>query len=94
MEFKDYYALLEVEPTADLKTIKTSYRRLARKYHPDVSTEANAETKFKEMAEAYEVLKDSDKRAEYDNLRLHPRRSPLLTIRTGLRWRIWSTFSG
>lgn len=71
MEFKDYYALLEVEPTADLKTIKTSYRRLARKYHPDVSTEANAETKFKEMAEAYEVLKDSDKRAEYDNLRLH-----------------------
>ncbi len=71
MEFKDYYALLEVDPTADLKTIKTAYRRLARKYHPDVSTDANAEAKFKEMAEAYEVLKDSERRAEYDNLRLH-----------------------
>lgn len=71
MEFKDYYALLEVDPSADLKTIKTAYRRLARKYHPDVSTEANAEIKFKQMAEAYEVLKDSERRAEYDNLRLH-----------------------
>ncbi|MDW8845135.1 curved DNA-binding protein [Erwinia sp. MMLR14_017] len=71
MEFKDYYALLEVEPSADLKTIKTAYRRLARKYHPDVSTEADAERKFKQMAEAYEVLKDSDRRAEYDLLRQH-----------------------
>lgn len=69
MDFKDYYAALGVEPTADLKTIKSAYRRLARKYHPDVSTEANAEAKFKDVAEAYEVLKDSGRRAEYDDLR-------------------------
>ncbi|WP_158780657.1 curved DNA-binding protein [Pantoea sp. BAV 3049] len=71
MEFKDYYALLEVDPSADLKAIKTAYRRLARKYHPDVSSEKDAESKFKEMAEAFEVLKDSEKRAEYDLLRQH-----------------------
>lgn len=69
MEFKDYYAILGVESNADLKAIKTAYRRLARKYHPDVSKEADAEKKFKEVAEAYEVLKDSDKRAEYDQIR-------------------------
>ncbi|CAI0906945.1 Curved DNA-binding protein [Serratia entomophila] len=71
MEFKDYYATMGVEPAADLKTIKTAYRRLARKYHPDVSTEEDAESKFKELAEAYEVLKDEERRAEYDQLRLH-----------------------
>ncbi|MEC5319398.1 curved DNA-binding protein [Brenneria populi subsp. brevivirga] len=71
MEFKDYYAALEVDPSADLKTIKTAYRRLARKYHPDVSAEPDAESKFKEVAEAYEVLKDSERRAEYDELRQH-----------------------
>lgn len=69
MDFKDYYAALGVEPTADLKTIKAAYRRLARKYHPDVSTEANAESRFKDVAEAYEVLKDTTRRAEYDELR-------------------------
>ncbi len=69
MDFKDYYAALGVDPTADIKTIKTAYRRLARKYHPDVSTEANAESKFKDVAEAYEVLKDTARRAEYDDLR-------------------------
>ncbi|XBS70179.1 curved DNA-binding protein [Acerihabitans sp. KWT182] len=73
MDFKDYYAALGVEPTADLKTIKTAYRRLARKYHPDVSTEPNAEGRFKDVAEAYEVLKDTDKRAEYDELRKYGR---------------------
>ncbi|WP_174847763.1 curved DNA-binding protein [Yersinia artesiana] len=71
MEFKDYYAVMGVEPTASLKEIKTAYRRLARKYHPDVSSEADAESKFKEVAEAYEVLKDAERRAEYDQLRLH-----------------------
>ena len=71
MEFKDYYATMGVEPNADLKTIKTAYRRLARKYHPDVSTEEDAESKFKELAEAYEVLKDEERRAEYDQIRLH-----------------------
>ena len=66
MEFKDYYATMGVEPNADLKTIKTAYRRLARKYHPDVSTEEDAESKFKELAEAYEVLKDEERRAGDD----------------------------
>jgi len=70
MEFKDYYLALGVEPTADDKTIKTAYRKLARLYHPDVSKHANAEEKFKEVAEAYEVLHSSEKRAEYDELRL------------------------
>ena len=56
MEFKDYYAVMGVEPTASLKEIKTAYRRLARKYHPDVSSEADAESKCKEVAEAYEDL--------------------------------------
>ncbi|MBF1994902.1 curved DNA-binding protein [Serratia symbiotica] len=71
MEFKDYYATMGVDPAADLKTIKTAYRRLARQYHPDVSTEKDAESKFKELAEAYEVLKDEERRAEYDQFRLH-----------------------
>lgn len=69
MEFKDYYKILGVEPDADNKAIKTAYRKLARQYHPDVSTEHDAETRFKEVTEAYEVLKSSDKRAEYDEMR-------------------------
>ncbi|MDT8428353.1 MAG: DnaJ C-terminal domain-containing protein [Pseudomonadales bacterium] len=69
MEFKDYYKILGLEPDTDEKAIKTAYRRLARKYHPDISKEPDAEKKFKEMAEAYEVLSDSNKRAEYDQLR-------------------------
>lgn len=69
MDFKDYYAALGVAPDADDKTIKTTYRKLARKYHPDVSKEPDAEEKFKEVAEAYDVLKDPQKRAEYDELR-------------------------
>ncbi len=68
MDFKDYYKILGVDSDADLKTIKSAYRRLARKYHPDVSTESGAENKFKEIAEAYAVLKDQSKRAEYDVL--------------------------
>lgn len=69
MEFKDYYKILGIEPEADAKAVKTAYRRLARKYHPDVSTEHEAEKRFKEVAEAYEVLSDETKRAEYDQLR-------------------------
>ena len=69
MEFKDYYNTLGVEPSADSKAIKSAYRKLARKYHPDVSKEEKAEEKFKEISEAYEVLKHVDKRAEYDELR-------------------------
>ncbi|MDP1932556.1 MAG: curved DNA-binding protein [Gammaproteobacteria bacterium] len=73
MDFKDYYKILGVETDADLKTIKTAYRKLARKYHPDVSTEHNAEKQFKEVAEAYEVLSDDKKRSEYDQLRKYGR---------------------
>lgn len=69
MDFKDYYALLGVEPDADAAAIKTAYRRLARKYHPDISKEKDAEAKFKDVAEAWQVLKDPDKRADYDQLR-------------------------
>ncbi|MCY4044138.1 MAG: DnaJ domain-containing protein [Cellvibrionales bacterium] len=73
MEFKDYYQILGVDETADDKTIKTAYRRLARKYHPDINKEKDAEDKFKEVAEAYDVLKDKEKRAEYDQLRQYGR---------------------
>ena len=69
MEFKDYYKILGVESGADDKAIKTAYRKLARKYHPDVSDHSEAEEKFKEVTEAYEVLRDSEKRAEYDEIR-------------------------
>lgn len=71
MELKDYYAIMGVKPTDDLKTIKTAYRRLARKYHPDVSKESDAEARFKEVAEAWEVLSDEQRRAEYDTLWAH-----------------------
>ncbi|HEY0286614.1 MAG TPA: curved DNA-binding protein [Pseudomonas sp.] len=69
MDFKDYYKTLGVEPTADEKAIKTAYRKLARKYHPDVSKEKDAEEKFKEANEAYEVLGSAEKRAAYDDIR-------------------------
>ncbi|RZA10930.1 MAG: J domain-containing protein, partial [Lysobacteraceae bacterium] len=69
MEFKDYYGILGVEPSAGEGEIKTAYRRLARKFHPDVSKEAGAEEKFKAINEAYEALRDPQKRAAYDQLR-------------------------
>ncbi|SUX37998.1 Curved DNA-binding protein [Cedecea davisae] len=71
MELKDYYAIMGVKPTDELKTIKTAYRRLARKYHPDVSKEPDAEARFKEVAEAWEVLSDEQRRAEYDQMWQH-----------------------
>jgi curved DNA-binding protein len=68
MEFKDYYEVMGVPRDATPDDVKRAYRRLARKYHPDVSKEPDAEERFKELGEAYEVLKDSDKRAAYDQL--------------------------
>lgn len=69
MEFKDYYAILGVPRGADEKEIKKAYRRLARKYHPDLNPgDKEAEKKFKEINEAYEVLSDPEKRKRYDEL--------------------------
>ena len=69
MQFKDYYDILGVKPDATDAEIKRAYRKLARKYHPDVSKEAGAEDKIKEVNEAYEALKDAERRGEYDQLR-------------------------
>jgi curved DNA-binding protein len=68
MDFKDYYATLGVSREASADEIKRAYRKLARKYHPDVSKEADAEARFKDVGEAYEVLKDPEKRGAYDRL--------------------------
>ena len=66
MEYKDYYEVMSVARDATQDDIKRAYRKLARKYHPDVSKESDAEGLFKEVGEAYEVLKDPEKRAAYD----------------------------
>src|SRR2546423_9089852 len=68
MKYKDYYKILGVERNAAEEDIKKAYRKLARKYHPDVSKEANAKEKFQEVSEAYETLRDKEKRAAYDSL--------------------------
>ncbi|UOG91005.1 MAG: DnaJ domain-containing protein [Candidatus Thiothrix sulfatifontis] len=68
MEYKDYYQVLGLTKEATQDDIKRVYRKLARKYHPDISKEVNAEEQFKEVGEAYEVLKDPEKRAAYDQL--------------------------
>jgi curved DNA-binding protein len=68
MKYKDYYKILGVERGASENDIKKAYRKLARKYHPDVSKEANAKEKFQEVSEAYETLRDKEKRAAYDSL--------------------------
>jgi curved DNA-binding protein len=68
MKYKDYYSVLGVARTASEAEIKGAYRKLARKYHPDVSKERDAEERFKDIAEAYQTLKDPEKRAAYDQL--------------------------
>lgn len=78
MEFKDYYSVMGVSRDATQDEIKRAYRKLARNYHPDVSKEPDAEARFKEIGEAYEVLKDPEKRVAYDQL--------------GSRWRAGQEF--
>ncbi|MCW8839412.1 MAG: DnaJ domain-containing protein [Gammaproteobacteria bacterium] len=68
MEYKDYYKILGIDRNASQGEIKRAYKKLARKYHPDVSKEADAETRFKEINEAYHALKDPQKRKAYDEL--------------------------
>ena len=68
MKYKDYYKILGVDRKASDDEVKKAYRKLARKYHPDVSKEANAKEKFQEVSEAYETLRDKEKRAAYDSL--------------------------
>lgn len=68
VQYKDYYEILGVPREATLTEIKKAYRKLSKQYHPDVSKEKNAEEKYKEINEAYEVLKDPDKRKRYDTL--------------------------
>ena len=68
VEYKDYYKIMALERGASQDEIKRAYRKLARKFHPDVSTEPDAEKRFKDLAEAYAVLRDPEKRAAYDEL--------------------------
>jgi curved DNA-binding protein len=92
MEFKDYYKVMGVARDATEAQIKQAYRKLARKYHPDVSKEKDAEARFKEVGEAYEVLKSPEKRAAYDQLGQGPR--PGEEFRPPPDWGAGFEFSG
>lgn len=88
MKYRDYYATLGVEPSASAEEIRKAYRRLARQYHPDVSKEAGAEDRFKEVSEAYQTLSDPEKREAYDQLGRH---RPGEDVQPGPEWdtRYW-----
>ncbi len=92
MEFKDYYKVMGVPRDATEAQIKQAYRKLARKYHPDVSKEKDAEARFKEVGEAYEVLKSPEKRAAYDQLGQGP--APGQDFRPPPDWGSGFEFSG
>jgi curved DNA-binding protein len=92
MEFKDYYAVMGVPRDATDEQVKQAYRKLARKYHPDVSKEPDAEARFKEVGEAYEVLRDPQKRAAYDQLGSGP--PPGQDFRPPPDWASGFEFSG
>ncbi len=93
MEFKDYYKILGVAEDASAEEIKKAYRSLARKHHPDLSKEAGAAEAFKELGEAYEVLKDPAKREEYDQLRKYGGRAGE-EFRPPPGWRSSADFGG
>lgn len=92
MEYKDYYKIMNLERDASQEEIKRVYRKLARKYHPDVSKEADAEAHFKQIGEAYEVLKDPEKRVAYD--RLDPDLKPGQAFHPPPNWDSGFEFSG
>lgn len=92
MQFKDYYQIMGVAREATEDQIKQAYRKLARKFHPDVSKEKDAEARFKEVGEAYEVLKNPDKRAAYDRLGQGPQ--PGEDFRPPPGWDAGQEFSG
>ena len=96
MEFKDYYAILGVSPDADEKTIRKTYRKLARQYHPDVNPEnKEAEEKFKEINEAYQVLSNPEQRKKYDELRDQYQRYQQTGGRPqGFNWQNWAAQPG
>ncbi len=93
MDFKDYYVTLGIKDNATPQEIKASYRKLARKFHPDVSKETNAEAQFKEVGEADEVLKDPEKRAEYDQLRKLGANQPNGSFKPPPNWETASHFN-
>lgn len=93
MDFKDYYKVLGIDPSASQDEIKRTYKKLARKYHPDVSDEPDAQQRFQEVSEAYEVLKNKEKRAEYDELREYVNNPRSFAQGGGQHFRFDSDFS-